>query len=259
MSNQSNTSNDKSRTVQDIIRAIEAKAEGGGYIYRGEPECYEKISSNLYRELEAVKARYSSIKAVQDDIIAEASAYTDKTEYFDILTEIQHYGGKTNLIDFTTDYNIALFFACYGSPAECGRVIILQETDELEKMRHRPQSPEVRVRAQKSVFVEPPKGYIELKYKVICIPTDLKLLILQYLRGKLEDEISPKTIYNDIHGFIRSQNDNWIAYRDYYRGIASQREATQAKTSKEARKACEEAVVLLYQCLKTESAAVSHL
>ena len=25
-------------TVQDIIRAIETKSEGGGYIYRGEPK-----------------------------------------------------------------------------------------------------------------------------------------------------------------------------------------------------------------------------
>ena len=36
---------------------------------------------------------------------------TEKARDFEILTEIQHYGGKTNLIDFTTDYFIALFFA----------------------------------------------------------------------------------------------------------------------------------------------------
>ena len=128
---------------------------------------HEKISSNLYRELVAVKTKYSSIRTIQDNIVAEARAYTDKTEYFDILTEIQHYGGKTNLIDFTTDYNVALFFACYGSPAECGRVIILKESDELKKIRHEPQIPEVRVRSQKSVFIEPPNGYIEVKYEVI--------------------------------------------------------------------------------------------
>ena len=242
MSNQSNTSNDKPRSVQDIIRAIEEKSADGTYILRGEPECYENISSNLYRELENVKARYSNIKEIQDNIVAEAKEYTDKTEYFDILTEIQHYGGKTNLIDFTTDYTVALFFACYGSPAECGRVIILQETDELEKIRHKPQTPEVRVRAQKSVFVEPPKGYIELEYKAICIPSDVKLLILQYLREVLGDEVSAKTIYNDIHGFIRSQSDNGIAYREYYKGLRLQREAAKAKTSKEAREACKEAI-----------------
>ena len=31
------------------------------------------------------------------------------SEELEILTELQHYGGTTNLIDFTTDYLIALF------------------------------------------------------------------------------------------------------------------------------------------------------
>ena len=242
MSNKTNTPSDKPRTVQDIIRAIEDKSADGTYIFRGEPEYHEKISSNLYRELVAVKTKYSSIKTVQDNIVAKARGYTDKTGYFDILTEIQHYGGKTNLIDFTTDYNVALFFACYGSPAECGRVIILKNSDELKKIRHEPLIPEVRVRSQKSVFIEPPNGYIEVKYEVICISADLKLLILQYLRSELKDEISPRTIYKDIHGFIRSQNDNWMAYRDFYDGLASENKMTEVRTSQEKQKACEEAI-----------------
>ena len=72
MSNQSDSSNQEPRTVQDVIRAIESKSADGGYIYRGEPECYEKISSNLYRELEAIKATYSDIKEVQEHVVAEA-------------------------------------------------------------------------------------------------------------------------------------------------------------------------------------------
>ena len=42
--------------LQDIIREIEQKSEGGGYIYRGERECHEgkpyygKVSSSLWRE-----------------------------------------------------------------------------------------------------------------------------------------------------------------------------------------------------------------
>ena len=56
MSNQSSTSNDKQLTIQDIIREIEQKSKGGGYIYRGERKRYEghpyygKVSSNLWRE-----------------------------------------------------------------------------------------------------------------------------------------------------------------------------------------------------------------
>ena len=243
MSNQSNTPNDKPRTVQDIIDDIKEKSADGTYIFRGEPECHEKVSSNLWRELETVKEKYSDIKEIQSGIIADAREYAEKEQSdFEILTDIQHYGGKTNLIDFSTDYNVALFFACYGSPAECGRIIILQKIEELKQILRHPQTPEIRVCAQKSVFVEPPKGYIEQEYEIICIPEDLKLLVLQHLRQNLPDEISPTTIYNDIHGFIRSQNDYWLAYRDFYSGIAAQNKVDEARTLKEKRKTCTEAI-----------------
>ena len=217
MSNQSNTSNNKLRTVQDITHAIKAKLVDGTYIFRGEPECHKKISSNLFRELEAVQSRTLDIKDIQAEIVADAREYAEETKNnFEILTDIQHYEGKTNLIDFSTDYNVALFFACYGFPGEDGRVIILQKTEDIKEILRYPQTPEIRVCAQKSVFVEPPKGYIEQKYEVICIPKSLKLLILQHLREV--HKISLKTIYNDIHGFIRSQKDNWLAYRDFDNG-----------------------------------------
>ena len=241
-SNQSNIQNDEPRTVEDIIRAIEKKSADGSYIFRGEPECYKRVSSNLFRELDAINAQYSNIKKVEAGIVAEAKAYTNKTDDSEIRYDLQHYGGKTNLIDFTTDYNVALFFACYGSPTESGRVIILRETEKIKEMLRHPKTPEIRVGAQKSIFVEPPKGYIEQKYEVIRISKDLKLLILQHLQETVKPEISPKTIYNDIHGFIRSHNDNWMAYRDFYNGLTSENKANEAKTLKEKRKAYKEAI-----------------
>ena len=183
------------------------------------------------------------LRRFKPGIIEDARKYPDAPKSdFETLTDIQHYGGKTNLIDFSTDYNVALFFACYGSPAESGWVIILQKTEELKKLLRHPQTPEIRVCAQKSVFVEPPKGYLEQDYKVICIPKDLKLLILQYLREELPRPISLKTIYNDIHGFIRSQRDDWLAYRDFDNGLESENKADEARTLKEKRKACTEAI-----------------
>ena len=240
--NQSNLSSDKPRTVEDIIRAIEKKSADGSYIFRGEPQCYKRVSSNLFRELDAINAQYSNIKKIEAGIVAEAKAYTNKTDNSEIRYDLQHYGGKTNLIDFTTDYNVALFFACYGSPTESGRVIILRETEKIKEMLRHPKTPEIRVGAQKSIFVEPLKGYIEQKYEVIRISKDLKLLILQHLQETVKPEISPKTIYNDIHGFIRSHNDNWMAYRDFYNGLTSENKANEAKTLKEKRKAYKEAI-----------------
>ena len=77
MSNQSNTSNDMPRTVQDIIDDIEENSADGTYIFRGEPECHEKVSSNLWRELDAVKVKYSNIREIQSKIIADAREYAD--------------------------------------------------------------------------------------------------------------------------------------------------------------------------------------
>ena len=144
MSNQSSTSNDKPRTVEDIIREIEAKSKGGGYIYRGERKCNSKVSSKLYRDFE-IETESFDIELVQKELLAAAKkhtgdlpqdfrldvlappnvigALTEEARDFEILTEIQHYGGKTNLIDFTTDYFIALFFACDGRYDEDGRII----------------------------------------------------------------------------------------------------------------------------------------
>ena len=240
--NQSDTSNHKPLTVDDIIRSIQEKSADGNYIFRGEPKCYQRVSSNLFRELEAIKVKFSDIKEIEAGIIAEAKSYTDKTDDSEIRDDIQHYGGKTNSIDFTTDYNVALFFACYGLPTKSGQVIILQETEKIKEMLRYPKTPEIRVGAQKSVFVEPTKGYIEEKFEVICIPKELKLLILQHLKENLNPEITPKTIYNDIHGFIRSQNTYWMVYRDFYNGLISQNKAKEAKTLKEKQKAFKEVI-----------------
>ena len=185
---------------------------------------------------------YCNIKKIEADIVAEAKAYTGKTNDSEIRDDLQHYGGKTNLIDFTTDYNVALFFACYGSPTEFGQVIILRKTEKIKEMLRYPKTPEIRVGAQKSVFVEPTKGYIEEKFEVIYISKELKLLTLQHLKENLNPEITPKTIYNDIHGFIRSHNNNWMAYRDFYNGLTARTRAHEAKTLNEKQRACKKAI-----------------
>ena len=244
---QTGTSNDAApreapRTVEDIIGAIKEKSAGGDYIFRGEPKCYRKVASTLYRELDAVKAVSSDIADVETEIVNAARAYTDKTDEFEILTELQHYGGKTNLVDFTTDYHVALFFACYGSPGADGRVILLQKTEAIKEIVKSPLHQEHRVRAQKSVFVQPPKGYLEQKYEVVQIPKNLKLAVLMYLRSDLDCEISPETIYNDIHGFIKSDNAYWMAYREFYSGITAQNDGAKADTPEEKQAAYQKSV-----------------
>ena len=82
--------------------------------------------------------------------------------------------GKTNLIDFTTDYLIALFMACDGSRGKDGRVI-LQEKEQINPYIQESYEPINRVIAQKSVFVRHPDGFIQPNGgDVINIPAGLK-------------------------------------------------------------------------------------
>ena len=266
MSNPSNTSNDKPRTVQDIIRAIEEKLADGDYIYRGETKCHRKpphcgkVSSSLWREYFSDVGPFN-IEVVQKEMLSDAKRHmgnlpqdsrttsvdpnvteadTDETTDFEILTEIQHYDGKTNLIDFTTDYLIALFFACDGHHHKNGRVI-LQKIEKIRNMIKYPQNPQHRVIAQKSVFVRPPTGFIEPhENELVIIPAHLKKLMLEHLRTY--HGISTETIYNDLHGFIRNQGIHGGAYTRFYKGLACQNRGDQAATVEEKQKEYEESI-----------------
>ncbi len=210
--------------VLEKIQEIAEKSADGDYIYRGEPEHYEKVSSSLYREHSDIDAEHFDIEIIQNEIIEAAKRYTSETDDFEILTELQHYGGATNLIDFTTDFHIALFFACDGSDFldKDGRIILLQKNEQRKKQVRSPQNPRNRVIAQKSIFVRPLYGFIKPDSDhVINIPKDLKKPLLNHL-SKYHG-ISTETIYNDLHGFIKNQNMHHKAYRKFTKGLISQK------------------------------------
>lgn len=249
-------------TVEEIIREIEKRAVAGDYIYRGERECYEKVSSSLYREYADIEAEHFDIEVVEREMLSVARKHAghplqdfladfavalklggtslSEIDDFEILTELQHYGGKTNLIDFTTDYLIALFFACDGQPDKDGRVI-LQKTVKIKDMIKPPRNPRHRVIAQKSVFVRPPKGFIEpAEGDIVIIRAALKQPMLAHLRKY--HGVSTETIYNDIHGFIRTRDIHRSAYSEFYRGLTCQESVTGASPLEERQAAYAKAV-----------------
>ena len=156
------------------------------------------------------------IEVVQKRMLEEAKKYLRRTEQrnCELLVEMQHYGGKTNLIDFTTNYFVALFFACEKLASENGR-IIFQKKELISPSIKEPPKPINRVIAQSSVFVRPPEGFIRPNDNdVINIPSEIKLSMLEKLQES--HDISIETIYNDIHGFIRYQKDYMEAYVEFY-------------------------------------------
>ena len=222
--------------ILEIISKIGKKSENGDYIYRGEPECYPKVSSTLYRKLEESKIEHPEriVEKVQETELAEAKEYISETDQFELLTQLQHFGGKTNLIDFTTYYYIALFFACNGYPDEKGRIILQDRNRAIKDWIKEPRKSDIGSRpdVQKSIFVRPPKGFIEPhEDDIVKIPKDLKRPLLQYLEK--EFRISPEKIYHDIHGFIRSQDLRWSANMAYNLGVIFQNRRDEADNPQE--------------------------
>ena len=148
-------------TIDDIINEIKEKSSDGDYIYRGERKRHRKISSSFYRECAKIDSVAFDLRDAQKEMLDTAKKHTANSpigllaDYLDvknsnamridvkkaienvaereILIELQHYGGKTNLIDFTTDYLIAIFFACSGYLKSPGRAILLDINEAIEK------------------------------------------------------------------------------------------------------------------------------
>ena len=219
-----NTSETELNRILEIIGRIAETTTDGDYIYRGEPQHYEEVSSSLWRQCrEEMGTEEFNIEAIQERMLAVAKDYTHEEDDFEILTELQHYGGHTNLIDFTTNNHIALFFACDGSPDKDGRIVLLERTEEKNRNYRieKPRNPQNRIIAQKSIFVQPPKGFIEPEhFAVIDIPELLKGPMLNHLQK--QHDISTKTVYNDLHGFIRNQSIHQRTYIEVYKSETAQ-------------------------------------
>ena len=210
------------------IREIVEKQPVGTYIYRGESEHYMDVSSNLYRFCRDNKlpiARFTGIKDLLEHSLRKFKRFNVEDEISEFADMTQHYGGLTDRIDFTSDYLIALFFACYGSPDKKGRVIILEQ----DKMRFpggegyckiRPlEASNNRIISQKSIFVIPSDGFINLERDGILtvnIPKHLKRDILGFLQK--HHGISVETIYGDFAGVIRLQRVYLEATAYYLQG-----------------------------------------
>ena len=218
------------REIMGIIDEIVEKSADGSYIYRGEPEWHEQVSSSLWRQFHQYRSTFASYDRADFDYYTVQEAYVrDARQYdkdlhqceFEAASQLQHVGGSTNLIDFTECYLVALFFACDGFHDKPGRVILLKQTEQMiDKYKiEAPQHPEHRVKAQKSMFVQHPSGVIEEDdiEEIICIRPSFKQPILTYLRES--EGIYTQTIYNDRQGYIKHQKIHHDAYSEYGRGV----------------------------------------
>ena len=228
--------------IHQKIQEISNNCDKGKYIFRGEERCYEEVSSNLYRHYNKLLKNKNNntdnkshlpVLKFEETIVDRARRHFGlKTPNIEILTELQHHGGKTNLIDFTENIHVALFFACNGSFKEDGRIILFNTSGITENPDidynsandyaiFTPAGRDPRVIFQSSVFVHVPEGHIgknDERYKTVTIEAKSKKQFLDYLRKYCG--IEAETIYNDIQGFIQNQQNHHTAEEEFYLGIA---------------------------------------
>ena len=221
----------ENKTVNNILDELEAKRKNG-YLFRGEPQEYDKVTSSLYRA--TPEGARNSVSIIERDIagaclyhcypvtkIQELKAEGKLQERaLQKLSEIQHFGGATNLIDFTTCPRRALFFACDKWPEHDGRIVVINPElisacdyvdsenpdvlipwGEHDYVRRKNGYPPERATAQKSVFVHAKNGMLNADdYEVISIPSRLKTDIREWLAVDLR--INRRSIYPDTIGFV---------------------------------------------------------
>ena len=241
--------------VEKFLKPILKACEGERYLFRGTTQNHkgaeeslkgaDKINSSLYRwavkkEVEFYE-KYSPFD-IEEEILERAKRhFADSTSNIEMLTDLQHLQqdhGKTNLIDFSRNLHVALFFACDGEHHEDGELILLdsskigkerQEVDYTELRSSSVPFPiepantqisQKRVTSQSSVFVYPPSGYINKDLcEIIPVPANLKQSILDRLREI--HNIHTDTVYNDLIGFIANEKNYETASVLFYRGFAS--------------------------------------
>lgn len=237
-------------SIPDIVIEIISELGDGKYIFRGTPQAFsehgkDKINSSLYRWMTIKNSKSPSIRAIfkkeKENVTRAKKYFSDKTSDREILTDLQHYGNPTNLIDFSTNIYVALFFACNKDINQAGELLFLdtEEIGEREVIDYTTEeliredfgnersadsqknkifsipsatkeSSQQRVIAQSSIFVYSKCGYIEKTIPTIYkIPAASKQPILDHLERMIN--IAPDAIYNDLFGFIANQT---IIYPD---------------------------------------------
>lgn len=243
---------DRIPEIQDKIDEIKSLVQDNKCIFRGEPKHHPKITCGLYRrygEIEAffpvnanmppglvietpleiptiAKVSVEDVLGKEKELLKSISQRLSDRRNFDRLNNLailQHVGYGTSLLDFTLNYEIAMFFACQHSFDNDGRIIIFHDNTKYT-WHHIGENDELdiaypRAQIQESVLVECPKLYLENgDYKICTIPKALKFDILRYLDNK---GISREKIFPDFLGVVEIEQLSMKAMDKYHLGVRS--------------------------------------
>ena len=213
--------------VPPEIQELEERSSDGECLYRGQPQFYSEQGNQVFSSLERVlpKIPGGTLTDLEAKIrLGAASFYTPHTQEIEIKADLRHFHGLTNLIDFTRDPRIALFFACLEEQEKDGRVFCRQIDSsypffdegcyqsalhdwpwagdiEICRNFHIASNAKRAIR-QSSVLVRSPSGDLDFKEdEIYCIPKERKQDILAYL-AKLRPPIALHHLFADKEGLL---------------------------------------------------------
>ena len=112
------------------------------YLFRGENDVYPATKSNYHRLIESSKFDKVQLEALNNYIL-DLSIHLNKMffqildrndpRYHPVIIEVggflQHYGFPIMWLDFTSDINIAAFFASYKNVTKKGRICVIETSN----------------------------------------------------------------------------------------------------------------------------------
>ena len=207
------------KSVEDIIQELEERLRDNPSLCRGQSRAYPPKENRVYSTLARIlpEEQSDALRGLEEKLLLSAIPFcSPHTREIEIMADLRHFGERTNLIDFTKDIRIALFFACFGNQGEDGKLFFLRldrgrsysdldrrgfplfdslQLDGREIFQNFYTANNAsRAIQQRSVLVRAPGGHIDFEEntETYPIPKELKQEILDYLAN----QTPPITLYS---------------------------------------------------------------